>query len=264
MSDILKRIADTKRVELAALKSIFTPESLAETVNRACLRHTLSLSKSILATPGGIIAEHKRRSPSAGEIAPMSQVADIAGAYERAGAAGISVLTDTPHFGGSLTDLAVARKAARTTPLLRKEFIVDRYQIHQARLYGADAILLIAALLSPDEVNDLTDEAHRLNLEVLLELHTESEATDYPVDRVDMVGVNNRNLHNFETSLDASIALASLLPANIVTIAESGIKTVDDILTLRQAGFDGFLIGQSFMSHTAPGERLKEWIDAIV
>ena len=219
----------------------------------------VSLSRSILSHPTGIIAEFKRRSPSTGDIKGMAQVADIIPAYTEGGAAGISVLTDTPYFGGALTDLAVARSLT-STPLLRKEFIIDDYQIFQARATGADAILLIAAILSREECDRYVDTAHSLGLEVLFETHNEEEVARIPRS-VDLVGVNSRNLNNFDTSLDVARRMIDALPPQTVKIAESGIHSPADIIMLREAGFDGFLIGEAFMSTPTPGLTLREFID---
>lgn len=262
MDNILSKIAATKRREVEACQ-IAMPLNFLDEAIAANKRPTLSLRASVTTMPGGIIAEHKRRSPSKGEISPMSEVADVVAAYSASGAAGISVLTDAPYFGGQLTDLAVARKVTSATPLLRKDFIIDTYQIAQARAMGADAILLIAALLSPDEIARLADDAHRYGLEVLLELHNEDEARRSPLDAADLIGVNNRDLRNFATSLEASMRLADMLPTDAVTIAESGIKSADDITRLRNAGFNGFLIGEAMMSTSSPGETLKNWIKQL-
>lgn len=260
MNDILATIAATKLREVEAMKRLIPAELLTEAI-ATTRRHTLSLSRSVITTDGGIIAEHKRRSPSKGEISPMSEVADVVASYSHGGAAGISVLTDAPYFGGQLTDLAVARSATDSTPLLRKDFMVDPYQLLQARALGADAVLLIAALLTPAEIASMADEAHRLGLEVLLELHNADEAHRSPLSAADLVGVNNRDLRSFATSLEASVSLAELLPKDVVKIAESGIRSASDINMLRQAGFNGFLIGETLMSTSDPGATLKSLID---
>lgn len=256
--DILQRIAATKRREVEAMKGVI-PESLIRDLALSCSRKPLDMRSSIIRHNPGIIAEHKRRSPSKGEISPMSQVADVAKAYAENGAAAMSVLTDTPYFGGSLEDLAVARKVAPELPLLRKEFIVDAFQIYQARAYGADAILLIAAMIDGEEIRKFNDLAHSLGLQTLVELHVEEELKSLPSD-ADMVGVNNRNLKSFHTDLGNGLSLANALPADMVKIAESGIKTPQDIIRLTEAGFNGFLIGESFMSTSDPGATLKEFI----
>lgn len=258
MKDILARIAATKRLEVEGAKKMMPAEALSEII--ATGTHTpVSLAASVKSAATAIIAEHKRASPSRGPIAPMSDVRAIASAYASAGAAGMSVLTDTPYFGGSLTDLMSARQVTRL-PLLRKDFVVDPYQLLQARVCGADAVLLIAAMLSPGEIASLADRAHSLGLEVLLEFHTREEAAAAPVECADLVGVNNRNLRDFSTSTEASIRLADALPADAVRIAESGIHTGADIRSLKQAGFSGFLIGEALMSTPDPGLTLARLI----
>lgn len=256
--NILNQIAAVKRREVEAMKSI-VPEKALKVEAFSVLRSVLSMSRSLRGHNPGIIAEHKRRSPSKGEISPMSDVAAIAEAYSRNGAAAMSVLTDTPYFGGSLADLVVAREVAPRLPLLRKEFIVDEYQIHQARIMGADAVLLIAAMLDADSLRRFNDSAHSLGLETLVEVHTLKEIEAVPED-ADMVGVNNRDLTSFTTDISNSSRLADALPEGIVKVAESGIRGAEDIIRLREAGFDGFLIGEALMSQPEPGEALRRLI----
>lgn len=257
--NILEKIAATKRREVAAMKRLIPFEKLREQVSNVS-RGVISMRGSILNHEVGIIAEHKRRSPSRCEISPMSEVGEIAESYAKSGAAAMSVLTDTPYFGGALTDLAVARIAAPSLPLLRKEFIVDEYQLYQARIFGADAILLIAAMISGEEVRQLNDMAHELGMQTLVEIHSLSELKSVPLD-VDMVGVNNRDLTSFSTDISNSALLVDRLPSGIVKIAESGIKTPEDVKRLKTIGFDGFLIGEAFMSTPDPGGTLRKFID---
>ncbi len=257
--NILNKIAATKRREVEAMKRL-VPEKDLKVEAYSVLRSALSVSRSILNHNPGIIAEHKRRSPSKGEIKPMSDVAEIAKSYYENGAAAMSVLTDTPYFGGSLADLAVARQAAPLLPLLRKEFIVDEYQLYEARIIGADAVLLIASLLNKGELKRLNDAAHSLGLETLVEVHGVDEIASVPED-ADMVGVNNRDLTSFATDINNSSRLVEMLPPSIVKIAESGIRTPEDIARLRADGFDGFLIGEAFMSTPTPGTTLKRFIE---
>lgn len=256
--NILQRIAATKRREVEAMKSVI-PEGLIRELAVACNREPLDMSGRIRLSSVGIIAEHKRRSPSKGEISPMSDVETVARMYSSNGASAMSVLTDTPFFGGSLEDLAVARKAAPTLPLLRKEFIVDDYQIYQARLYGADAVLLIASMISGDDIRRMNDLAHSLGIQTLVELHTPEEMKSLPSD-ADMVGVNNRDLTSFNTDLRNAFAMIASLPEKMVKVAESGIKTPKDLRRLKEVGFNGFLIGEAFMSTLNPGETLREFI----
>lgn len=258
MKDILQRIAATKRVEVEAARLCIPLEMMRE----GALQHTAptrSLRRSIMSREFGIIAEFKRRSPSRGEIAPMASVSDTVTDYTRSGAAGCSILTDTPYFGGSITDLQVARTVT-DLPLLRKEFIIDEYQIYQARIAGADAILLIASLLNGAQVRRFTSVAHQLGMEVLLELHGEDELQMVFSD-IDLVGVNNRNLRDFSVEFAPSLTLIEKLPAGCVKIAESGIRNNEDMLRLHKAGFDGFLIGEAFMSTPSPGSTLSTYVN---
>lgn len=223
------------------------------------LRTPVSMSKALIASPTGIIAEFKRRSPSKGEIHPQAAVDQVVGGYEAAGAAACSILTDTRYFGGSLSDLAAARRIT-SLPLLRKEFIVDERQVFEARLYGADAVLLIAAVLTAAEIERLTRAAHSVGLEVLLEIHSRDEL-DKVSDKVDMVGVNNRDLTDFSVDVDGSAQMAALLPEAAVKVAESGLTAMSQIEQLRQVGYNGFLIGERFMRAADPGLALKRFID---
>ena len=256
--NILKKIASTKRVEVEAMKGIMPQERLRE-MAEADSRKILSMRDSIL-NGSGIIAEHKRRSPSKGEINPMSEVRRIAQEYAEGGASAMSVLTDTPYFGGSLTDLTVARMAAPSLPLLRKEFIVDEYQLLQAKIFEADAVLLIAAMIPPGEIARLNDAAHALGLQTLVEIHSEGEIAAIPQD-ADMVGVNNRDLTSFVTDIENSSRIIESLPSEAVKIAESGIRSAADMVRLRDRGFDGFLIGEAFMSTENPGATLRRFVE---
>ncbi len=256
--NILMEIAATKRREVEAMKKVISDELMTE-LALACKRVPLNMKGSIRSHHPAIIAEHKRRSPSKGEISPMSDVAETARIYAANGAAAMSVLTDTPYFGGSLEDLALARMAAPSLPLLRKEFIVDEYQIKQARLYGADAILLIAAMISAEEIARFNDSAHSLGLQTLVEIHSAEELKGVPKD-ADMVGVNNRDLTSFSTDISNAIKLIDALPTETVKVAESGIKTTQDLIRLRRVGFDAFLIGEALMGTSSPKEALKEFL----
>lgn len=257
MANILDNIVANKRMEVDAMKALI-PMALmvraAENVDYV----PVSLREALLASPTGIIAECKRRSPSKGEIHPKADVPSVVEGYAANGAAACSILTDTVYFGGSLADLVVARSAV-AVPLLRKDFIVSEYQLYQARACGADAVLLIASVLSADEIRRFTATAHLLGLEVLLELHDQSELDRY-IPEVDVVGVNNRNLGTFVTDLNTSRIMAAHLPAGAVKVAESGIRTISDIEGLRAAGYSGFLIGETFMKASDPGVALKEFI----
>ena len=205
-----------------------------------------------------VIAEFKRRSPSKGWIHRHADAAQIPLAYQQAGAAALSILTDEAYFGGSLKDIRTARPTV-SLPILRKDFIISRYQLLQAKAVQADAVLLIASALTPQACLTLAKEAHALGLETLLEIHTEAEL-DYLNEYIDVVGVNNRHLGTFHTDASHSLRLAEALPRGIVKISESGISSPDTLLQLREAGFDGFLIGETFMKTDEPGEALSRFI----
>ena len=256
-SNILDRIAENKRVEVALKKAVLPVEQLREFPLYS--RKTNSLAESLKERSYGIIAEHKRRSPSKAAINLGVALPDVVNGYTQAGAGGISVLTDGTFFGGSLDDLLQAR--ARTTlPLLRKEFILDSYQLAEARAYGADAILLIAAMLEMKTLGKLATEARELGLEVLLEVHSTAEWEACPEGVADLVGVNNRNLKTFEVSLDTSRELASKIPNNLVRVSESGLSSADDLRELKVLGYDGFLIGETFMKEENPGAALQKFL----
>ncbi|MDE6716743.1 MAG: indole-3-glycerol phosphate synthase TrpC [Muribaculaceae bacterium] len=253
--NILDKIAEVKRAEVEAMKSI-VPERSLKVEAFSVLRSVLSMSGALRRHTPGVIAEHKRRSPSKGEIAPMSDVAAVAASYALNGAAAMSVLTDTPYFGGSATDLALARRTVPTLPILRKEFIVDEYQIYESRIMGADAVLLIAAILDSAKLERFNYIAHSLGLETLIEVHTLEEISMVP-EGADMVGINNRDLTSFSTDISNCTRLIEALPEGAVKVAESGIRNVEDVARLRDVGFDGFLIGEALMSKTDPGEALR-------
>ncbi|RTQ52147.1 indole-3-glycerol phosphate synthase TrpC [Hymenobacter gummosus] len=253
MNDILTRIVAHKRQEVAERRSL-VPEKLLER-SQYLDAPTLSL-RQYLARPelSGIIAEFKRRSPSKGWINEFAPVERTTLGYMQAGAAALSVLTDTEFFGGKNEDLSTARRF-NLCPILRKDFVIDAYQLLEARSIGADAVLLIAGILTPEEVRDLGRQARALDLEVLLEVRDLDElqrTLDVALDAVDLVGVNNRDLRDFSVSLDRSLELAAHLPASLGRVAESGLRTAQDIATLRRAGYQGFLIGETFMRHGRP------------
>ncbi len=224
-------------------------------------RDTYSLRSGLLdQNKTGIIAEFKRRSPSKGIINETAEVDQITQQYHAHGASGISVLTDQFFFGGSQEDLIAARK--NEIPLLRKEFIIDEYQVIESKALGADVILLIAACLPNDELQSLARLARSLNMEVLLEIHQEKEL-NYISDSTELVGVNNRNLKNFEVDLDHARALVKQIPDDKIKIAESGIHSVATLKALKQGGFQGFLMGEYFMSTTDPGYAFRQFAEAL-
>ena len=260
---ILDKITAQKAIEVAAAKAQISIQDLEK--SDFFKRKTNSLVASISAENStGIIAEHKRKSPSKGIINNTLSVEEITQGYAQAGAACLSVLTDFEFFGGTKEDLQKARVANPTTPILRKDFMIDEYQIYEAKAWGADVILLIAACLSPEQIKNLSQKAHELGLEVLLEIHDEEELDRSPLENVDVIGVNNRNLKNFaENNVNASLALAEKIPASIPKISESCISQPEPINLLKSVGYKGFLIGEVFMKEVNPGTKLVEFIAKI-
>ena len=253
--NILETIIEHKKGEVAQRKQDW-PVAVLEK-ERFFNRPTFSLKKSLLdERKTGIIAEYKRKSPSKGIINNRDSVEAVTKAYFGYGASGISILTDQQFFGGSLDDLVAARD--NSLPLLRKDFMIDEYQLIEAKAFGADVILLIAACLSPQEVKTLSAAARNLGLEVLLELHDETEL-EHICDTVDLVGVNNRNLKNFEVDLEHSVRLAQQIDDKFIKVAESGINDVKNIHYLKQYGFRAFLIGEYFMKQPSPMAAFKEF-----
>ena len=257
---ILDRILETKRQEVAFAKTKKTYEEIlseARNIDRAMV----SFSKAITGSRTGIIAEFKRKSPSKGFIKEDAKVKEIVRSYADNGAAAISVLTDSDYFAGSLDDLRQAR-AATAIPLLRKDFVIDPYQLCEARIAGADAVLLIAAALSAKQCEDLAGLAVSLGLEVLLELHKQTELTHIS-PFVSVIGINNRNLATFETDINTSIQLSASLPSSFIRISESGISLPESVKQLQKNGFKGFLMGENFMKQEDPGEALRGFIKEL-
>ncbi len=257
--NILDKIVAQKKIEVAERKA---QTSIAELEKgKFFVNETLSLREFLLdESKTGIIAEYKRKSPSKGIINDQSTVEEVTTAYAKFRASGISVLTDEQFFGGHLNDLLAA--TINEVPLLRKDFMIDEYQIIEAKAYGADLILLIAACLTKEEVKQMATTAKSLGLEVLLEIHNEEEL-EHICDAVDLVGVNNRNLKTFEVCIDTSLQLINKIPTDKLAIAESGISNVETILTLRQAGFKGFLIGENFMKETNPASAFENFVQQL-
>jgi indole-3-glycerol phosphate synthase len=258
--NILDKIIVRKKEEVALAKSRISIQELEQFPQYA--EATPSFCKNILvAGANGIIAEFKRKSPSKGDIHAGAKVDDILPGYEQAGVAGISVLTDVDFFGGCNDDLVRGRQLVKL-PIIRKEFIIDPYQIYEAKAIGASAILLIGAILNKAMTLDLATLANTLGLEVLFEIHDEAEL-DQLNNHIQMVGINNRNLKTFEVDLEQSMRLAAQLPAGMIPIAESGIASVDDYLRLKSAGFKGFLMGEYFMKHPDPGAACQEFANMV-
>jgi indole-3-glycerol phosphate synthase len=258
--NILDKIILDKKREVELKKSLIPVSQLEHSV--LFDSRTISLSKILRSSQTGIIAEHKRRSPSKAEINYSFTVEEVVKGYESAGVCGISVLTDGKYFGGSLDDLLLAR-ASVNVPLLRKEFIIDEYQILEAKAHGADLILLIAAVLTREEIKQLSEFAESLGLEVLLEVHNLKELQKSIMPSLNMIGVNNRNLKTFEVSLDFSKELANEIPKEFVKVSESGISSIEAINDLKNYGYKGFLIGENFMKTDNAGEAAKQFISKL-
>ncbi|MCX7551897.1 indole-3-glycerol phosphate synthase TrpC [Xanthomarina sp. F2636L] len=258
--NILDKIVADKHQELILKKEMFTVKMLEKIPFFE--RNTFSLTNNLQNSTSGIIAEFKRRSPSKSIINNTALVEDIAIGYEDAGVCGMSVLTDEIYFGGTLDDLITARQNC-TLPILRKEFIIDDFQIIEAKAFGADVILLIAAILTKAEIKRFSELAKSLDLEVLLEVHNEEELHKSLMPSLDMIGVNNRNLKTFEVSLKTSKTLSSLIPDKFIKVSESGISSIEAIKELQPYGYQGFLIGENFMKTKNPGKSAKEFIKTL-
>lgn len=259
MKDILSEIIANKRFEVDLQKQAISIEQLQEGISEAPVIR--SMKQALASSKSGVIAEFKRRSPSKGWIKQDARPEEIVLSYATAGASTLSILTDEKFFGGSLKDIRIARPLVEI-PILRKDFIIDEYQLYQAKIVGADAVLLIAAALEQERCNELTEKAHSLGLEVLLEIHSPEELS-YINEKIDMVGINNRNLGTFFTDVENSFRLAGQLPQGAVLVSESGISDPEIVKRLRTAGFRGFLIGETFMKTEQPGETLQNFLQAI-
>ncbi len=242
MQDILQEIVARKRLEMEHLYA-----------------KKPSLRQALLQSQTGIIAEFKRRSPSKGWIKEDGRADTIPLSYQQGGAAALSILTDQSYFGGSDQFIREARRSGVTLPILYKNFVIDEAQLYAAALCGASAVLLIAACMSKQECKSLMDKAHQLGLEVLLEMHDEREL-EYAELEPDLCGINNRNLGSFVTDVEHSFRLAELLPCDAVKVSESGISNPRTVSQLREAGFRGFLIGETFMKTDNPGQALQNFI----
>ena len=245
MQDILKEIVAHKHLELEQL----------------CAKKA-SLREALLQSETGIIAEFKRKSPSKGWIKEDGRADIIPLSYQQNGAAAISILTDEHYFGGHDDFIRMARQSGVTIPILYKNFVIDEFQLYEAALCGASAVLLIAACLTKAQCKSLLTKAHELGLEVLLEMHSEDEL-EYAELGPDLCGINNRNLGSFVTNVENSFRLAELLPKDAVKVSESGISNPDTVSKLREAGFRGFLIGENFMKTADPGQALNEFISKL-
>ena len=266
MMDILDKIIENKRKEVASQKQTISLKKMIDANAHNFVRPVYSMRDALANSQSGIIAEFKRKSPSKGWIFPDAKIEDIAPAYESGGATACSILTDWDYFGGTHTDLIQARDLVKI-PLLRKDFVIDEYQIYQARAIGADAILLIASVLTANECLNFAKKAHELSMNVLLEIHSEKELRCLN-QYIDMLGVNNRNLGTFDVSVDNSFRLVEKMKKEAgddqnapVLVSESGLSDIQTIRELRNAGFQGFLIGEMFMKTTNPGQTLRQLIE---
>jgi len=256
--DILSKIVRHKEKEVSERKGLYPVKLLEQSIYFAT--PAVSLKRYIVRSDkSGIIAEIKRKSPSKGDINPHVSVERTSIGYMQAGASALSILTDDTFFGGSSHDLTTARKF-NFCPILRKDFIIDEYQLIEAKSIGADAVLLIAAILEPAQLKNLCAIAHSLQLEVLLEVHDEAELKSNLDSGADVVGVNNRNLKTFEVDIELSKKLATLIPNKMIKISESGIDSPATAFALGQHGYDGFLIGESFMKSSRPEVAAREFI----
>lgn len=254
MGDFLEDIVERTEEDLGRRMRETPLEELQARLAPA--RRGRPFSEALIAEGISLIAEMKRASPSKGPIRPGASVTEIVTAYEAAGASACSVLTEGPHFSGSLADLEEARAACRL-PLLRKDFIVHPYQLVEARVAGADAVLLIVAALEREQLESLMHGAHDLGLDVLVEVHDEDEI-EVAIDvGAEVVGINNRNLHTFETDLATTFRLLPDVPAGTVVVAESGISTRADVQELEEAGVDAILVGESLMRSADPGDAIR-------
>lgn len=260
--DILDTIIEYKRKEVEEMKQSVPQSFLLDQIEKGDLSICPSMKASLMKTGYGIIAEFKRKSPSKGWINESAKPEVIPVSYQQNGASALSILTDNKFFGGSDRFIRKARTSGVTLPVLYKNFIVDEYQVYEARVCGASAILLIAACLTKEECRQLITLAHQLGMEVLLEIHSIAEL-DYIDLLPDMCGVNNRNLGTFHTDVENSFRLADKLPVGICKISESGISNPHTVAELISVGYSGFLIGETFMRSTSPGDALKEFIEDV-
>ena len=264
MKDILHEIVAWKRAEVDMMKGVVSERDIHAAVDKlvAVGEKVPSMSQALSVSGTGIIAEFKRKSPSKGWINEDGRADVIPLDYQANGAVAISILTDERYFGGKDEFVRTARESGVTVPVLYKNFVVDEYQLFQARLCGASAVLLIAAALGRKECRQLAEMAHGLGLEVLLETHSESEI-EYGEAGPDMWGVNNRNLGTFVTDVNNSFRMAELLPRDVCKVSESGIGAPETIRDLRLAGYNGFLIGECFMREDNPGRALGDFLRAV-
>lgn len=260
--DILQEIVAHKHVEVEQFKQAVPPQQLHRQVEPILDFRAPSLSKALTTSASGIIAEFKRKSPSKGWIKEEGKAEEIPLSYQQHGAAALSILTDTHYFGGCDEFIRIARHQGVQIPILYKNFVIDEYQLFQARLCGASAVLLIAACLTKEDCRSLQQTAHALGLEVLLEMHSQEEL-DYADQEPDLCGINNRHLGSFVTDVETSFRLAEYLPKEAVKVSESGLSDPLTVKELRSAGFCGFLMGEHFMKSADPGTALEAFIQQL-
>jgi len=262
MENILEEIVAFKKLEVAKIRKEVSIEQLVKSPEFK--RTPLSLASSLTEKDStGIIAEFKRQSPSKGIINATATIEEVTQGYLNAKVAAQSILTDTRYFGGTMVDLMKARKVNTIRPILRKDFIVDAFQIVEAKAIGADAILLIAACLSAQELKNYGNLAEDLGLSVLYEIHGREELDKIPDLDGKIIGINNRNLKTFKVDLEHSVSLAAEIPDTCIKVSESGISDPRIITGLKEYGFEGFLIGENFMKTSDPGKACKEFVDQI-
>jgi indole-3-glycerol phosphate synthase len=257
---ILDKIVRDKKLEVNKLSSNSSIKELESSslFSRKCI----SLKDSILKSSGGIICEFKRRSPSNNDINYKSNISEVVKGYQKAGAAGLSILTNKQYFDGDIQDILKIRDIT-SIPILRKEFIVSEYQIIEAKSIGSDAILLIASILSEEDIKNYSSLAKDIGLEVLFEIHDAEELEKLSGENIDIIGVNNRNLDTLEIDLQNSVDMYNKIPNSFVKISESGISKVESILKLREVGYQGFLIGENFMKTNDPFESAYNFIKEV-
>jgi len=259
MSNILDKIVANKKQEVSLQKQQLSLTQLEKNIGE--IKTNNSFVKALESSATGIISEFKRKSPSRGWIFEDAKVEDVVSLYSGNGASAISVLTDTEFFGGTFDDFDKARSLTNI-PLLRKDFMVDEYQIFQAKCMQADVVLLIASALTIEQTKTLAKKAKELKMDVLLEIHNEAEL-DYINEFVDVVGVNNRNLGSFVTDVNISFELSEKIPTEFLKISESGISQPQTVTDLRSVGYKGFLMGENFMKTNNPGEALGSFIKEL-
>ena len=257
---ILDKIVYDKKSEIENLSKIISISDLEN--KKDFTKQSKSLKESIKKSKSGIICEFKRKSPSNEKINYKSNVSDVINGYEKAGAVGVSILTNKKYFDGSISDINEVKKSINI-PILRKEFIISEYQIVESKSIGADAILLIASILNKEDIKNYSSLAKSLGLEVLLEIHSIDELNKISNTDVDIIGINNRNLDTLDIDIKNSIDMFEKIPNEFIKISESGISKVESIIRLIKVGYDGFLIGENFMKTSKPEESAYNFIKKV-